>query len=294
MSSGLTVKGTTKLLGVIGDPVTHSFSPVMHNAAIAHLGVDYVYVPLPVVAHQLKEALLGFDAIDVRGFNITIPHKQAIMPFLDTISDTAQAIGAVNTVWKTESGWSGTNTDMDGFLAPLYSMERSWSQAKAVVLGNGGAARAVVAGCTAMGIPSICVVGRSRDKLTQFEQSWQGSTVNPALSTYTWEQLPDSLAGADLIINTTPIGMVPNIHASPLSDMSVSQIRPDAIAYDLIYTPSPTLFLQQATEQGAIAIDGTEMLVQQGAKALEIWLQQPVPTEVMRTALLAQLEQKQV
>jgi shikimate dehydrogenase len=144
------ISGTTKLLGVIGNPVTHSLSPVMHNAALAELGSDFVYVAFPVVAEELEAAIAGFAAIGVQGFNITIPHKQAIMPLLQDISDDARAVGAVNTVWRTEQGWSGTNTDVFGFMAPLKSL-KDWAGKTAVVLGNGGAARAVVAGCTRLG-----------------------------------------------------------------------------------------------------------------------------------------------
>nr|MBE9135238.1 shikimate dehydrogenase [Tychonema sp. LEGE 07196] len=113
------IQGTTKLLGVIGHPVTHSLSPAMHNAAIAHLGVDFVYLPFPVKPEDLKAALAGFAAIDLRGFSITIPHKQAILPLLSEVSPIARAIGAVNTVYRTDKGWCGTNTDVEGFLAPL-------------------------------------------------------------------------------------------------------------------------------------------------------------------------------
>ena len=292
MTQGITIKGTTCLLGVIGDPVKHSLSPVMHNAAIAHLGVDYVYLPLPVPANRLQDALLGFEAINLRGFNITIPHKQAIMPLLDTISGAAQAIGAVNTVWRTETGWSGTNTDIDGFLAPLRAIDKNWLNLTALVLGNGGAARAVVAGCAELGFSSIQVVGRSADKLTAFKQSWQGSAVDEHLSVHPWEHLDSLIHCADLIVNTTPIGMAPKSDASPLNLALANHIRPDTIAYDLIYTPSPTVFLQQAPAQGAIAIDGLEMLVQQGAAALKIWLQQAVPIDIMRNALTAQLRSR--
>ncbi|MGB7892535.1 MAG: shikimate dehydrogenase, partial [Microcoleus sp.] len=115
------IKGTTKLLGVIGHPVEHSLSPAMHNAAISHLGVDFVYLPFPVKPEDLKAALAGFAAIGVRGFSITIPHKQAILPLLSEVSPIARAIGAVNTVYLTDKGWCGTNTDVEGFLAPLQT-----------------------------------------------------------------------------------------------------------------------------------------------------------------------------
>ncbi|NEQ32023.1 MAG: shikimate dehydrogenase [Leptolyngbya sp. SIO4C5] len=277
------ITGTTQLLGVIGQPVEHSLSPVMHNAAIAHLGADFVYLPLPVSRDRLPEAIAGFEAIGLRGFNITIPHKQAIMSLLTEVSDVAQAVGAVNTVWRTESGWSGTNTDIVGFLAPLRSLQRSWR--RAVILGNGGAARAVVAGCSQLGCEEIQVVGRNPEKLEQFQASWQHAVKQPPLAVYSWSALPKLLPEADLVVNATPLGMHPQTDASPLDAVLADCLRPQAIAYDLIYTPSPTRFLQQAAQQGVHTIDGLEMLVQQGAAALEIWLQQPAPVDIMRRSL---------
>jgi len=280
------IRGTTRLLGVIGDPISHSFSPVMHNAAIAHLGVDYVYLPLPVKAEQLRTALEGFVAIDLQGFNITIPHKQCVIPFLTEVSDAARAIGAVNTVWRTDVGWSGTNTDVDGFKAPLTVLECDWKTTQALVLGNGGAARAVVVACAQLGCPEIHVVGRSPDKLAAFEQSWEESFVAPLLTVHPWDNLEHLLPTAGLIVNTTPVGMAHDASASPLNSGLTALISPGAIAYDLIYTPRPTRFLQEAENQGAIAVDGLEMLIQQGAAALRIWLGQDVPVEIMRDSLL--------
>ncbi len=294
------ITGKTKLLGVIGHPVEHSLSPVMHNAAIAHLGLDYVYLPLPVKPENLAAALNGFAAIELQGFNITIPHKQAILPFLSTVSPVAEAVGAVNTVWRNDNGWAGTNTDVEGFLAPLLRMgakevqgrieNQDWSQTVAVILGNGGAARAVVAGCTQLGCGEIYVVGRNALKLQEFQESWSNSAFQAKLHIHTWEKLPDLIAHADLLVNTTPVGMYPHGSQSPLNAVEISQLPTGAIAYDLIYTPSPTRFLQQAQQQGAITIDGLEMLVQQGAAALKIWLQQPVPVDIMRQALQQHLK----
>jgi shikimate dehydrogenase len=285
------ITGKTKLLGVIGYPVEHSLSPIMHNAAIAHLGLDYVYLPLPVHPDNLQAAISGFAAIDLVGFNITIPHKQAIKPLIAEIYPTAKAIGAINTVWQTSSGtWAGTNTDVEGFIAPLQTYNQSWSQKTAVVLGNGGAARAVVAGCAQLGFKETYVVGRNATKLAQFVASWDGITTS--LIVRNWDKLPLLIPQADLIINTTPIGMYPNVDESPLSNEEMALLSTDAIAYDLIYTPSPTKFLQQAHAKGATAIDGLEMLVQQGAAALAIWLQQPVPVNVMRQALQSHLNKK--
>lgn len=282
----LTVKGTTRLLGVIGYPVKHSMSPIMHNAAIATLDLDYVYLPFPIAPDHLKTAIDGFAAIGLQGFSITIPHKQTIMPLLTDISEVAQAIGAVNTVWWSDQGWCGTNTDALGFMAPLQTFERDWSQTPALILGNGGAARAIVAACHQLGCPEIWVVGRSPEKLAAFAKSWQVSPLTPKVSVYPWTRLDELLAHAGLVVNATPLGMAPHVTMSPLTGEQMEHLPQQAIAYDLIYTPRPTQFLQQATNAGLIAIDGLEMLVQQGAAALEIWTQQTPPVDVMRQALV--------
>ncbi len=358
------IKGTTKLLGVIGDPVEHSLSPIMHNSAIAHLGVDYVYLPFHIKAGDLDAALAGFSAIGVQGFSITIPHKQTIISRLSTVSKTAQAVGAVNTVWRTPEGWGGTNTDVTGFLAPLKSSSllnlsplnprplnphlsnreadpispqswgargaknddsnspqswgargagdfdsnspqstpnvgdhggegtrgaTEWNQKVAVILGNGGASRAVVAGCAELGVAEIHIVGRNLQKLEVFQQSWLNSPLAISVNIHVWDNLPELISQADLLVNTTPVGMYPNVAQSPVNQVVMDKIKSSAIAYDLIYTPSPTQFLKMATERGATAIDGLEMLVQQGAVALELWLNQAVPVDIMRQSLRKKL-----
>jgi len=326
------ITGKTKLLGVIGHPIEHSLSPVMHNAAIATLGLDYVYLPLPVKPEDLERAIAGFGAIALVGFNVTIPHKQAIMALLSEISPIAKAVGAVNTVWRTDSGWSGTNTDVEGFLAPLVNLtppllpeergsidltpqppllpeergsidltpqppllpeergSKDWSQTVAVILGCGGAARAVVAGCASLGVRQVKVVGRSPQRLNDFLDSWLNSHLPVRVSVHNWQELPNLISQADLLVNTTPVGMYPRVDESPVSADEMGKLPKGAIAYDLIYTPNPTLFLKLAQEQGADAIDGLEMLVQQGSAALQIWLQQPVPVDVMRQSLRRHLD----
>ena len=280
------ITGKTKLLGVIGDPVEHSLSPVMHNAVLNYLEKDYVYVPLPVKKGDLERAFAGFSAINLVGFNATIPHKQAIISYLDRVTPEAQQVGAVNTVWRTETGWEGTNTDVDGFIAPLTALNHDWSQITPVILGNGGAARAVIAGCAKLGCPQIAVVGRNTEKLEQFKQSWNNTGLTADINTYLWDKLPELVSQTQLLVNTTPIGMSPQAEESPVEEATLKHLPQGAIAYDLIYTPRPTRFLQLAQDTGgAIAFDGLEMLIQQGAKALEIWLQQSVPVEVMRQAV---------
>jgi shikimate dehydrogenase len=296
----MVIKGTTQLLGVIGYPVKHSFSPLMHNAAIAHLNqtdptreIDYVYLPFPIAPEDLECAIAGFRAIGLQGFNITIPHKQTIIPLLNEVTDVAKAIGAVNTVWRTETGWCGTNTDAIGFLAPLKPLAKTWANTPALILGYGGAARAVVAACAQLGCSEIWVAGRSPDKLTQFMHSWESvGAIASKLSVVPWTALAKYLPKAGLVVNCTPVGMHPHTAASPLSNPEIQLIPPGSIAYDLIYTPRDTQLLQQASAAGLTAIDGLEMLVQQGAAALEIWLHQPAPVAVMRQVLLDYLARR--
>jgi shikimate dehydrogenase len=294
------ITGTTKLLGVIGHPVAHSLSPVIHNAAIEHLGLDYRYVPFAVTPANLATALAGFAAIGVVGCSVTIPHKQAIMPLLANITPLAEAVGAVNTIWNTPAGWQGTNTDVAGFISPLMLMDRDWEQTSVLILGNGGAARAVVAGCHQLGCGNIHVFGRDATKLAAFRSSWQDShlrvtdrpTPTPVkIDPHLWDEL-SAFVDRDnlLIVNCTPIGMHPQVADSPISAEIIQSVGANAIAYDLIYTPRPTKFLQLAKERETIAIDGTEMLVQQGAIAFELWLQSPAPIEIMRQTLLEYLQ----
>ncbi|MCL2934773.1 MAG: shikimate dehydrogenase [Trichodesmium sp. MAG_R03] len=287
------ITGKTKLLGVIGYPVEHSLSPLMHNAAIQGINnqqaqqnlIDYVYLPFPIKPEDLNTAIAGFSAIGVQGFNITIPHKQAIIPLLSEVSGIAEAVGAVNTVYKANKGWVGTNTDVTGFLAPLQTYNCDWNQKVAVILGNGGASRAVVAGCAQLGFAEIHVIGRSMEKLAGFQQSWLNSPLPVTLEVHKWDELSSLISQADLLVNTTPVGMYPKIQDSPLDENMFDKLSSGAIVYDLIYVPNPTKFLHQAQVRGAIAIDGLEMLVQQGAAALELWLQQSVPVDIMRDSL---------
>jgi shikimate dehydrogenase len=212
------ITGKTKLLAVIGDPIAHSLSPLIHNAALAKLGRDYVYVAFPIKPEDLQAAIAGFQAFGLVGFSITIPHKQTIIPLLVKITPTAQLVGAVNTVWWTETGWQGTNTDVEGFIAPLKSLDRSWQKVRPVVLGIGGAARAVVVGLAQLGCPKIEVVGRNLTKLEAFHRSWQKSDLPSVVSVHPWENLSQLVPHTELLINTTPVGMAPHTDQSTLSE----------------------------------------------------------------------------
>ncbi len=284
------INGATQLLGLIGDPVAHSLSPAMHNAALAHMGINAVYLPLPVKSDRVGSALAGFSAISMQGINVTIPHKQTVLPFLDDISDTARQVGAVNTIYPLATGgWGGTNTDVSGFLHPLRQLDRPWNRSVALILGSGGAARATVQGCFELGFEQVVVVGRSPERLALLRETW------PKLVTATWEDLTHWLPKTLLAINATPIGMQSETDSgavlqTPLSEGQLALLPDTAIAYDLIYIPRPTTFLKLADARGLTTFDGLEMLVQQGAIALSLWLGgREVPIDVMRQAAMNHL-----
>jgi shikimate dehydrogenase len=295
----MVITGTTKILGVIGNPISHSLSPIIHNVAIDYLGLDYRYLAFPVAPDRLATALDGFAAMGLVGCSVTIPHKQAIMPLLEKVTPLAQAVGAVNTIWNTPTGWQGTNTDVAGFVSPLAAMQRDWSNTTVAILGNGGAARAVVVGCHQLGCGKIDVFGRDAAKLAQFKSSWEDIQLPTAgsnmprqvtIATHLWAELPALIKKDNLLlVNSTPIGMYPQVDLSPIDAIMFQSIGANSVAYDLIYTPQPTKFLQLATDAGMMTIDGTEMLVQQGAAAFELWLKQSPSIDIMRQTLIQHL-----
>jgi shikimate dehydrogenase len=276
----------TALLGVLGHPVGHSLSPAMHNAAIDALGLDWVYLALPVPAEELATVVRGLEAIGCRGLNVTIPHKQAVAGLCRRLSPLAERVGAVNTLVPLEGGgWLGTNTDVEGFLTPLRG--QSWQGCQALVLGNGGSARAVVAALVELELDTITVVGRRPEALAAFAancRSWA-----PQLTTQTLDQpIEPPLAAADLVVNTSPMGM--NSDQCPLSPGQLAVLRPLTTVYDLIYVPRPTRLLHEAAARGCRTIDGLTMLVQQGAASLRLWSgRSDVPVAAMAAAAEAAL-----
>jgi shikimate dehydrogenase len=276
----------TALLGVLGHPVGHSLSPAMHNAAIDALGLDWVYLALPVPAEGLATVVQGLEAIGCRGLNVTIPHKQAVAGLCRRLSPLAERVGAVNTLVPLEGGgWLGTNTDVEGFLTPLRG--QSWQGRQALVLGNGGSARAVVAALVELELATITVVGRRPEALAAFAADC--SSWAPRLGTCTLDRpLEPLLASADLVVNTTPVGM--NSDQCPLSPGQLAMLRPMATVYDLIYVPRPTQLLRQAAARGCSTIDGLTMLVHQGAASLRLWSgRSDVPVAAMAAAAEAAL-----
>ena len=295
--------GSTALVGVLGDPVRHSLSPAMHNAALAALGLDWVYLALPVAAADLATVVAALEALDCRGLNVTIPHKQAVAALAAELSPLAQRLGAVNTlVRRPEGGWLGTNTDVEGFLAPLRKGNRPGQRApgqRAVVLGCGGSALAVLAGLEQLGFNSIAVAGRNANALAALQagcRDWLPALEPLAWTTANDERLLQALAQADLVVNCTPVGMASTrdpmaANRSPLAAAALDRLRPGSGVYDLIYTPRPTTLLRGAAERGCRTWDGLEMLVQQGAAALRLWSgRDTVPVDAMRQAALERLQ----
>jgi shikimate dehydrogenase len=287
--------GHTALVGVLGDPVRHSLSPAMHNAALAALELDWVYLALPAPAEQLDTVVRGLAAMDCRGLNVTLPHKQAVAALCRELTPLAERLGAVNTlVPRGDGSWLGTNTDVEGFLAPLRQRDpAAWPDSLAVVLGCGGSARAVVAGLVELGVGRIGVAARRPEALQTFCCSC--SAWAPQLQPLHWDELPTLLSRVELLVNTTPVGMTSQrdpdaARRSPLAPEVLERVRPQSTVYDLIYTPRPTALLGAAAARGCATIDGLEMLVQQGAAALRLWTGLPVvPVAAMRDAALAAL-----
>jgi len=281
------ISGKTNSVGVIGWPVSHSVSPAMHNAAFAALELDWCYVPLPVPtdpAARIGEAVQGLRALGLRGANVTVPHKQAVMPYLDWLTPAAQAIGAVNTIRVEEDGkLSGDNTDARGFVADLRDHGVTLTGQRALVLGAGGSARAIVYGLAEAGCLSITVLNRTVDKAHELAQEIRDVFPFCRLSGHA---MPDEIAilaqEAQLIVNCTSLGMTPKIEGLPW-DETVA-FRPGQVVYDLVYNPPQTRLLVKAAADGAQAIGGLGMLIWQGAIAFERWTGQLPPVDVMRTA----------
>ena len=281
----MNIDGRTQLIGLIGWPVSHSFSPAMHNAALAALGLNWIYVPLPVHPANIAGALRGLPALGFRGVNVTVPHKQAVMPFLHEISPAARAIGAVNTILVDQENGrlSGSNTDWRGFLADLAALEVELDGRACLVLGAGGSARGIVYGLNqAQG--RVVIMARRVEQARQLaadmgEESVQ--TIRPL------EQLGEVAAelNAPLIINTTPLGMSPNFEGSPWPDEV--PIPAGSFVYDLVYNPIETRLMRQAAAAGCRTSNGLGMLLRQGAASLSLWTGLEPDLAIMKEALEA-------
>ena len=285
----MNVSGKTKICALIGDPVEHTMSPVMHNAAFKKLGLDYVYIPFRVRAEELARAVDGMRALNMRGFNVTIPHKVTIIPMLDSIDPIAEKIGAVNTVVNDDGELTGYNTDATGFLQALLEQGVEPGGKKVVVLGAGGASRAI-SYILAERDARLTVLNR------QLEIDWAvelarrihedlGKDVR--VFELCSENLAVALEGAAILINATSVGMSPNSEESPVS---AELIKPDLVVFDIVYNPIRTKLLREAEAAGARTGSGVDMLAWQGALAFEKWVGQPAPLDLMREEAIKALE----
>ncbi len=280
------IDASTKLVGLLGWPLEHSFSPLMQNAAFNALALNWCYLPFPVPPDRFEQALKGLMALGVRGLNVTIPYKQMVIPHLASLEETASQLGAVNTIGAdnpsaSESHYQGYNTDVPGFINALkFGGFDEFDGRHAVVVGAGGAARAVIYGLIKEGISKITVLTRNQKQGQVILDDFSRLSKNIRLSSFTPEHLIAALSEAELLVNATPVGTWPNVDCSIWPE-GIS-LPPQITIFDLVYNPSVTRLKKQARRSQVAFIDGLEMLIQQGALSFQIWTGIPAPVEVMR------------
>ncbi|MDV7764485.1 shikimate dehydrogenase [Peribacillus sp. CSMR9] len=255
-----------KIYGVMGDPIAHSMSPDIHNDAFEKENIEAVYHHFHVTKEGLNDAVKGMKALGIEGFNITIPHKTSIIPFLDEVDELALAIGAVNTVVNKNGRFIGYNTDGKGFFKSLCDeISGDIKAKKTLVIGAGGAARAIYFTLVKEGVKQVDIANRTKERAAQLVSDCPYDKVSKALSIIEAEE---SLSQYDLIIQTTSSGMSPELDHSPLK---VDQLKTGAIVCDIIYNPLQTKLLLEAREKGAETQNGLGMFINQAALAFEIW-----------------------
>ena len=271
-------------LGLIGYPLGHSLSPHMHNAALKELGLEGNYILLETPPEKLEEKVNSLKEEGFNGFNVTIPHKVAVMPYLDSIDAFARTVGAANTVAVAENKQlHGYNTDVYGFMTAIpEDLRKKLNGKKAAVIGSGGAARAILAGLKALGISNINVFAVDKDEALRLKESFD----------FDYSPLDSSqdLSGFSVVVNTTPVGMYGKLEGiSPISKEAVASLPDDALVYDIVYKPAKTKLIELAEKRGLKTLGGLEMLLLQGARAFEIWTGETAPLDVMRKALIEAL-----
>lgn len=269
----------TILCGIIGNPVEHSLSPTMHNAAFERLGLNYAYLAFRV--EDVEGAARGMRALNIRGLSVTVPHKVTVIPFLDEIDPVARDIGAVNTIVNDTGRLKGYNTDWTGFVRSLEA--HTPIQGKRIaILGAGGAARAIAFGLKERR-GSLTVLNRAE------EIGMAAALAADIGCPYGDLSRTDAVTGADIVINATSVGMTPHTDRTVIDP---GLLRPDQVVYDIVYNPLETRFLREAGARGCRVIPGYEMLLLQGVTQFELWTGQPAPVELMRDVLLERLRAK--
>ena len=280
------ITSKTSFLALIGNPVSHSLSPIMQNAAIQYLGLDLIYMAIPCKDEDLEIVVNSLKKMNCKGLNITIPFKQKVFNMCSEISPVAKKVKAINTLKLTDDkDWIGTNTDIDGFIYPLKNL--NLIKKSSLILGSGGAARSVIQGLIKLKLSKITIISRNKSSLNELITNFKNDIeIEGLLSTN--NEINNLIQETDLIINTTPVGMSNTINNDeiPFGKNFWDSINSKTIVYDLIYNPSPTPFLKFCDKKGCMTIDGTQMLIAQGAKSLSFWTNGlEVPFEVMHDAL---------
>jgi shikimate dehydrogenase len=273
----LKARGVSSFAGIIGWPLTHTLSPVIHNAAFRKIGLDWIYLQWPVPPEELDHAVSGIRALGAMGANVTMPHKEEVVTLLDGVSGDARAIGAVNTIQRLGNRLIGHNTDVDGFRAFLEEDAGADLRGKAcLVLGAGGAARAVVKALRDLGAAGIAIAARTPEK----GEEVTAQVAHRDTRVCDWEDAETEAEEADMIVNATPIGMRTG---DPLPG---TKFNPGQVVVDLVYDPPSTELVERSRAAGADAWGGLGMLVHQAAASFRIWTGQDPPLETMSAAAL--------
>jgi shikimate dehydrogenase len=271
----------TVLLGLIGRPVLHSYSPFIYNITIELKKLDYIYLPFEVTEKNLKNAINGMLAYNFKGLNVTIPYKEAVIKYLDGLSDEASIIGAVNTICNFEGKLIGYNTDTYGIYVSLLPYALQLSNKNVTIFGAGGAARAVIYTLIKYFNPlSITVINRNLKKAEEICNEFSEKMRYTGFSSlpFNGSETKSVLDSSSLIINATPIGMHPDVNSiHPL--ISEYTFNSEQIVFDLIYNPNITKFLKKASDSGAECISGLKMLIHQAAKSFEMWTGEEMPVD---------------
>lgn len=279
----LKLSGTTQVVGIIGNPVRHSLSPVMHNAAFAECNLDYVYVPFNVAPENLGVAISGLCASGLRGFNVTIPHKTAIIQYLDRLDQSAEDAGAVNTVLIKDGNMTGYNTDGDGLIYSLADdLDFIPGTGTVVVIGAGGAARGAIAALCRSGSKRIIIVNRSFERALQLKYEMSSRYPNVCIEAVEKNGLKEELLlTASLVINTTSVGM----YSDKIDFLDLSLLSKSAKVYDMVYSPVITPLIHDASGMGLMVSNGLGMLAAQGELAFTVWTGVTPPKGLMKRVL---------
>jgi shikimate dehydrogenase len=282
----LIISGKTRVCGVIGDPIEHTLSPIMHNAAFKALKLDFAFLAFKVKAADVEKAVSGMRALGIHGLNVTMPHKSAVINYLDEVDQAAKAIGSVNTILNKDGRLFGFNTDGVGALQALRENGVEPRGKKVLLLGAGGAARAI-AYTLAREADELVILNRTAKQAAELanllKQTFDRKVVADTLSP---NAIKDTLQDSDVLINATSVGMKPNANQTPVA---FEWLRPDLAVMDIVYNPVETKLAKDAKAAGAKVVSGFEMLIYQGAASFEIWTGHSAPVEVMRHAALNHL-----